>query len=227
MITLDVEKRDIKESLSKLRKEGKIPAVFYGKKEKSTSIKLPYAIFEKTLKEAGESTIIHLKGEGISTDALIHEVDLDPVTDKPRHADFYAIEKDKKLEVKIPLEFIGVSPAVKDLGGILVKVMHEVEIEALPKDLPHKLVVDISTLVNFESVIVAGDIKLPAGVELKEKPTEIVASVYEPKEEVVEEKPVDLSAIEVEKKGKEAKEGKEGEAAAEAPASKKEAKETK
>ena len=208
MITLDVEKRDIKESLSKLRKEGKIPAVFYGKKEKSTSIKLPYAIFEKTLKEAGESTIIHLKGEGISTDALIHEVDLDPVTDKPRHADFYAIEKDKKLEVKIPLEFIGVSPAVKDLGGILVKVMHEVEIEALPKDLPHKLVVDISTLVNFESVIVAGDIKLPAGVELKEKPTEIVASVYEPKEEVVEEKPVDLSAIEVEKKGKEAKEGK-------------------
>jgi large subunit ribosomal protein L25 len=217
MITLEVEKRDAKMSLANIRKAGKIPAVFYGKKEKSTPIQLSYGVFEKTLKEAGESTIVHLKGEGISIDALIHDVDLDPVTDKPRHADFYAVEKDKKLEVKIPLEFIGVAPAVKDLGGILVKVMHEIEIEALPKDLPHSISVDISKLATFENVITASDITLPAGVALKVKPTEIVASVYEPKEEVVEEKPVDLSAIEVEKKGKEAKEGKEGEAPAEAP----------
>ncbi len=218
MITLEVEKRDSKASLSEIRKAGKIPAVFYGKKEAATSIMLPKAIFEKTLKEAGESTIVHLKGEGISVDALIHEVDLDPVTDKPRHADFYAIEKDKKLEVKIPLEFIGVAPAVKDLGGILVKVMHEVEIEALPKDLPHELTIDISSLTTFQSVITAGDLKLPAGVTLKAKPEEIVASVYEPKEEVVEV-PVDLSAIEVAKKGKEAKEGEGAES--EAPAAEK------
>ncbi len=221
MITLEVEKRDAKENLAKIRKEGKIPAVFYGKKEKSTPIKLPFAIFEKTLKTAGETSIIHLKGEGINIDALIHEVDLDPVTDKPRHADFYAIEKDKKLEVKIPLEFTGVAPAVKDLGGILVKVMHEMEIEALPKDLPHTITVDISTLANFESVITAADIKLPHGVELKVKPTEIVASVYEPKDEVVEEKPVDLSAIEVQKKGKEAKEGEAPAEGTPAPAEKK------
>jgi large subunit ribosomal protein L25 len=207
MITLDVEKRNPKESLSLIRKAGKIPAVFYGKKEASTSIMVPKAIFEKTLKEAGESTILHLKGEGINVDVLIHDVDLDPVTDKPRHADFYAIEKDKKLAVKIPLEFIGVAPAVKDLGGILVKVMHEMEIEALPKDLPHKIEVDISTLVAFNSVVTAKDIKLPSGVSLKIKADDVVASVYEPKEEVVEAAPVDLSTIEVEKKGKEAKEG--------------------
>ena len=217
MITLDVEKRDSKENLSQIRKEGKIPAVFYGKKEKSTSIKLPFNVFEKTLKEAGESTVVHLKGTGIDVDALIADVDFDPVTDKPRHADFHAIEKDKKLEVEVSLEFIGVSPAVKDLGGILVKVMHEVEIEALPKDLPHNLKVDISALTTFDSVITAGDIKLPSGVELLVKPTEIVASVYEPKEEVVEEKPVDLSAIEVAKKGKEAKEGEAGAEVPEAP----------
>src|ERR1035437_8064833 len=164
MITLKVEKRDIKESLGEMRKAGKMPAVFYGKKETSTPIKLPYAIFEKTLKEAGESTVLHLEGKDIDIDVLIHDVDLDPVTDKPRHADFYAIEKGKKLEIKIPLEFIGVAPAVKDLGGVLVKVMHEIEIEALPKDLPHKLVVDISGLATFDSVVTAANIKLPEGV---------------------------------------------------------------
>ncbi len=211
MITLAVEKRSLKESLSEIRKAGKMPAVFYGKKEVSTPIQLPYAIFEKTLKEAGESTILHLDGKDIDVDVLIKDVDLDPVTDKPRHADFYAIEKGKKLEIKIPLEFIGVAPAVKDLGGILVKVMHEVEIEALPKDLPHKLEVDISSLATFDSVITADKIKLPEGVLLKVKPEDVVASVYEPKEEVVEVAPVDLSAIEVEKKGKEAKEGEVGE----------------
>lgn len=224
MITLQVEKRDKKESLSEIRKAGKIPAVFYGKKEASTSIKLPYVVFEKTLKEAGESTILHLEGQGIDVDVLIHDVDLDPVTDKPRHADFYAIEKGKKLEIKIPLEFVGVAPAVKDLGGILVKVMHEVEIEALPKDLPHKLEVDISGLTTFDSVVVASSIKLPEGVALKTKPEEVVASVYEPKDEPVETAPVDLSTIEVAKKGKEAKEGAEGAEPAEAAPKKEEKK---
>lgn len=224
MITLKVEKRDKKEALGKMRKAGFMPAVFYGKMEKSTSIKVPFAIFEKTLKDAGESTILHLEGKDIDVDVLIHEVDLDPVTDKPRHADFYAIEKGKKLEIKIPLEFIGVSGAVKDLGAVLVKVMHEMEIEALPKDLPHKLEVDLSKLVSFDSVITAADIKLPEGVTLKVKPEEVIASVYEPKEEVVEAAPVDLSAIEVVKKGKEAKEGAEGAEAPVAEAPKKEEK---
>lgn len=209
MITLKVEKRDVKENLAEIRKAGKIPAVFYGKKENSTPIKLSFSDFEKTLKEAGESTILHLEGENIDVDVLIHEVDLDPVIDKPRHVDFYAIEKGKKLEINVPIEFIGISPAVKDLGAVLVKVMHEIEIEALPKDLPHKIEVDLSSLVNFDSVITASSIKLPEGVVLKIKPEEVIASVYEPKEEVAEVAPVDLSTIEVAKKGKEAKEGAE------------------
>ncbi|MFA6340706.1 MAG: 50S ribosomal protein L25 [Candidatus Paceibacterota bacterium] len=218
MITLEVEKRDLKAPLGEMRKSGKMPAVFYGKKEASTPIMLSYPIFEKTLKEAGESTILHLKGTGIDVDVLIHDVDLDPVTDKPRHADFYAIEKGKAIKIKVPLEFTGVAPAVKDLGGVLVKVMHEIEIEALPKDLPHNIKIDISALATFDSVVTAGDLKLPAGVELKVKADEVVASVYEPKEEVAEEVPVDLSTIEVAKKGKEAKEGTEGaEATTEAP----------
>ncbi len=209
MIKLKVEKRDLNDNINQLRKAGKIPAVFYGKKETSTPILVAKSEFEKVLKEAGESTIINLHGDGIDVDVLIQDVDFDPVKDLARHADFYAIQKDKKIEVKIPLEFIGESKAVKELGGILVKVMHEVEIEALPKDLPHSLSVDISVLESFTDTVTAKDIKLPSGVELKVKPDEVVASVYEPKEEVAEVAPVDLSTIEVQKKGKEAKEGEE------------------
>jgi len=230
MFKLKVEKRDLKESLNLIRKSGKMPAVFYGPKEASTPIKLTLANFKKAWKSAGESTVVSLEGDGVEADVLIHDVDLDPVTDIPIHVDFYAIEKGKKLSVDVPLEFAGVAPAVKDLGAVLVKVMHTIKIEALPKDLPHKIEADISCLVAFDSVLTAGNLKLPEGVVLKIKPEEVVASVYEPKEEVVEAAPVDLSTIEVEKKGKEAKEGAEGEVAApvaEAKDAKKDKKEEK
>jgi len=187
-----------------------MPAVFYGKKEKSTPITISKAEFKKVWKEAGESSVIDLVGNNIEAEALIYDVDLDPVTDEPRHADFYVFEKGKKIEIAVPLEFIGVAPAVKDMGGTLVKVLHEIEIEALPKDLPHNISVDISSLLNFDSQILAKDIKLPQGVVLVTKLEEVVASVYETKEEVEEVVPVDLASIEVQKKGKEAKEGEEG-----------------
>lgn len=213
MFTLKVEKRDLKENVAALRKSGQMPAVFYGPKDPSTPIKVSLTDFKKAWKTAGESTVVVLEGDGIDADVLIHQVDLDPVTDIAIHADFYAIEKGKKLSVDVPLVFVGVSGAVKDLGAVLVKVAHEVEIEALPKDLPHNLEVDISGLVTFDSVLTAADIKLPAGVVLKVKPEEVIASVYEPKEEVVEA-PVDLTAIEVEKKGKTEVPGEEGAAVA-------------
>ncbi len=207
-ITLKVEKRDARTSVDALREAGKFPAVFYGKKEESTPIVISYADFVKAWKEAGESTVITLSGPGIDVESLIQDVDLHPVTGRAIHADFYVFEKGKKIEVSVPLEFVGVAPAVKDLGGMLVKVLHELEIKALPKDLPHRIAVDISSLVDFKSVIHARDIALPTGVELAISGDDIVASVYEPKEEVEQvSAPVDLSSIEVEKKGKEAKEG--------------------
>lgn len=216
MLKLNVEKRDKSQKGVLLRKTGKMPAVFYGKKEKSTPIIISKADFKKVWREAGESSVIDLVGKDIEAEALIYDVDLDPVTDEPRHADFYVFEKGKKIEISVPLEFVGVAPAVKDMGGTLVKVMYEIEIEALPKDLPHNISVDISPLANFDSQILAKDIKLPQGVSLVTKPEEVVASVYETKEEIEEVAPVDLSSIEVQKKGKEAKEGEgaEGEAPA-------------
>ena len=210
MLKLNVENRDKMQKSFALRKAGKMPAVFYGKKEKSTPITISTSEFKKVWKEAGESSVIDLVGKNIEAEALIYDIDRDPVTDEPRHADFYVFEKGKKIEIAVPLEFTGVAPAVKDMGGTLVKVMYEIEIEALPKDLPHNISVDISSLINFDSQILAKDIKLPQGVNLVAKPEEVVASVYETVEEIEEVAPVDLASIEVQKKGKEAKEGGEG-----------------
>lgn len=203
--------------LDSVREAGMMPAVFYGPKEASTSISVPLSDFKKVWKKAGESSVIILKEGKDEHEALIHEVDIHPLSGEPRHADFYVIEKGKKVTVHIPLVYVGVSPAVKDKGGILVKVHREIEIEAAPRDLPHELSIDISKLVEFSDVIHAKDIVLPAGVDLKINPEEVVTAISEPKEEK-EEAPaaIDMSAIEVEAKGKEVKEGEEG-AAAPAP----------
>jgi large subunit ribosomal protein L25 len=213
MLTINFEKRDKTQKLEALRQAGKLPAVYYGRKEKSTSITVSHAEFLKVWKKAGESSIIELKGLGEDHESLIKEVDRNPVTGAPRHVDFYVVEKGKKLKVNIPVVFVGVAPAVKDLGGILVKVLHEIEIEATPRDLPREITVDISALTTLDSVIAAKDLKLPAGVEIQIEQDAIIASVAVAKEEVEETTPVDMSAIEVEKKGKEAKEGEEGAAA--------------
>ena len=216
MLTIQFQTRDTKTTRHALNKEGNVPAVFYGPKEKSTPITVKSLEFKKVWKEAGESSIIVLKNGQEEHEALIQEVDLNPVTDVTRHIDFYVIEKGKKLEVSVPLVFVGVSLAVKDLAGILVKVLHELPIEALPKDLPHNIEVDISMLTALDSQILAKDLKIGPGIELKLDPEEVVAAIAVAKEEVEEVAPADLSSIEVVgAKGKEAVEGEDaGEAAA-------------
>ena len=160
------------------------------------------------LAAAGESTVVTVKTEGGDKDTLIHAIEYHPVSGEPLHADFYIIEKNKPVQVHVPLEFEGEAPAVKQLGGNLVKVLHEIEIEALPKDLPQEIKVDISSLATLDSQLTVADIKLPAGVTAITDLLEVVASISTAGEEVVEEAPVDLSSIEVEKKGKQ-EEGEE------------------
>lgn len=208
MNILQAQERKAGDNLFDLRKKGGMPAVFYGKKTTSTPVSLILKDFIKVWKVAGESGVVTIKSPTGTVDALIHEVSLDPVTDIPRHVDFYVFEKGKKIEISVPLEFVGISPAVKDLGGSLVKVLHELKISADPQNIPHEIAVDISSLVTFESQILASEIVLPQGVVLEELPSEVVASATPPKEEELEESaPVDLSSIEVEKKGKKDEEG--------------------
>ncbi len=212
MLTLDTKKREANGNMKSLRENGFVPAVFYGPGTETTSITVPLKEFRKVLEEAGESTVVTLKTEDGDKDALIHDVDVHPVSEVPLHADFYIFDKTKTVEVAVPLEFVGIAPAVKDLGGILVKVLHEVNIEALPMNLPHEITVDISSLTTFDSIIHASDLKLPSGVTLVDDAEEVVASVSEAKEEVEEETPpADLSSIEVEKKGKDEEAAPEGE----------------
>lgn len=205
MTTLNITTRTDEKKPDQLRAEGFVPAVFYGKKEKSTPIIVEKSDFLKALKEAGESTVISLKQEGEDDiEVLIHDIQLDPLTEEPLHVDFYAFERGVALEMEIPLVFVGISPAVKNLGGTLVKVIHELPIKALPKNLPHNIEVDISSLVDFESNIVAKEVILPEGVELDVDPDEVVATVDAPHEEEPEETTeIDMSAVEVEGEKKE------------------------
>ncbi len=208
MFAIKALKRDSGAKLAVLRKSGEIPAVFYGAGKATTSISIPNIEFKKVWRDAGESSAVKVTMEGGDIDALIHEVQVDPVTDEPIHVDFLAIDMKKKIKVKVPLEFEGVSNAVKSGIGNLVKVLHEIEIEALPADLPHNLSVDISKLEGLDNNIIVSDIKLPSGVVAITHGTEVVASIVaqvEEKEEVAA--PIDLSAIEVEKKGKKEEEG--------------------
>jgi large subunit ribosomal protein L25 len=215
MNTLTATKRSKKDLLGTIRSSGMIPAVVYGVRVENTMISVPTVDFEKILKVAGESSTIVLEIAGDTTakvapvkvDVLIHDMQVDPVKGFPIHIDFLAIDMNKPIEVNIPIEFIGVAPAEKDSLGVLVKVLHEIEIEALPKDLPHNVVVDVSTLVALNDQIHVKDLVLPKGVTMKTHGDEVVALIAAIKEEKVEEAPVDLSAIEVEKKGKKEEEG--------------------
>jgi large subunit ribosomal protein L25 len=212
MITLEVKERPAKAGLDALRINGAIPAVFYGRKEESTPISLSMKDFKKAWDEAGESSVLILKGVGQDKEVIIHDVAVHPVSGEPLHVDFYVIEKGKKIEVSVPLEFVGESNAVKELGGTLVKVIFELEIEAFPKDLPQEIEVDISAITDFDIHICAKDIALPNGVDLITSPDEVVALVSEPREEEPEEPAVeefDPEKIEVEQKGKK-EEDKEG-----------------
>ena len=211
MFVIKADKRDLDTKLGVLRKSGKIPAVFYGAGEKTTSVTLSIVEFKKIWRDAGESSAIKISTPAGDVNALIHEVQVDPVTDEPIHVDFLVIDMKKKIRVKVPLVFEGISNAVKSGIGNLVKVLHEIEIEALPADLPHNLVVDISKLETLDNNVFVSDIKLPSGVVVITNTGDVVASVVaqvEEKEEVVVAP--DLSAIEVEKKGKKEEEGVPG-----------------
>ncbi len=195
---LEAQKRDIKENLNNLRKGGFIPAVVYGPKQEALSIKINTIAFLKAYREAGESTVVELSVDGDTHEVLIQEVDREAIKGSVLHADFYAIEKGKKVSVHVPLEFVGEAPAEK-LGGVVVKVMHEIEVEAMPKDLPHEIEVSIESLVDMDSQIHASDLKMPNGVTLISEPEEVIVLIQAQREE--EEEPsveFDPNAIQTE-----------------------------
>lgn len=205
MLTLAVQERTSQESNEVLREKGLVPAVFYGPKQESTAIAIEGMKLARVWKEAGETTLVKLTGAGDDKDTLIHDIQIHPVTGQLLHADFYVLEKGKKITIKIPLEFVGTAPAEK-LGGIAVKALHEVEIEVAPAELPRHLEVDMTKLDTIGAHITAKEIKLPPSAELKTASDEIVVSIVEFKEEK-EEAPAAVVPAEIIGEKKEGEEG--------------------
>ncbi len=186
-----------------LKKDGFIPAVFYGAKTPSTSIFISSADFLKVFGQSGEMSTISLKTEAGVKNVLVQDIQRDPVKSYVTHVDFYVVEKGQKVHVAIPLNFIGEAPATKT-GGVLVKVAHELMVEGESHNLPHTIDIDVSSLITSTSVITVKDITLPKGAAFYHvSDDEVLASISAQSEENLDEVvEVDLSAIEVMKKGK-------------------------
>lgn len=167
----------------KLQTQGQIPAELYGHGVANLHLAINQNEFEKVLRKAGESTIIEIKApDGSVHNVLIHDVQRHYLNSSPIHVDFYEVKMTEKLTAHIALEFIGEADAVKVLGGTLVKVLSEVEVECLPADLPHNIEVDISSLKTFDDAITAKDLRVSDKVEIKTDPEETVAKVQPPRD---------------------------------------------
>lgn len=216
MLSLKAESRTITgKKVGELREQGKIPAVVYGKGVHTEMLSITQADFMRVWREAGESSLVEIDTGAKKHNVLITDVQFDPVKNTPLHIDFHAVRMDEKIVATVPVEFEGESSVVKQEGGILVKVIHELDVEALPADLPSEIIIDISGLAKFEDRITVGDIKVKEGVIIKADPEEVVVLVSAPREEAEEEEPKSIEDIEVttEKKAEEGEEGAEKESA--------------
>lgn len=190
-----------------LRKQGIIPAVLYGPKRKNLNIAVNEKEFLKALKIFGENRLLDLEieKEKNKNKVLIRDIARDPVSDRILHIDFYAVDLDKEITAKVPLSFVGVSLAVKDLYGVLVKNLQELTVECLPADLPKTIEVDITNLKTFEDSVYLQDLKIPSKVKILEHNlNEVIANVTPPRseeeleklDEAVEEKIEEVEKVE-------------------------------
>ena len=212
-IILEAKSREITgKKVKQIRKNGHIPCVVYGHGGKPQPIEVLEKSFIKVYDEAGTSTLVDLKiDSGKSVKVLTHEPQVDPVTGKPLHVDFYRVRMDEKIKTEIPLEFTGESDAVKNEEGTLVTNRDNIEIECLPSNLIPSYEIDISSLKTFDDQITVSNIKLPETIEILTDLEEVIAFVEPPRsdEELAE---LEESAEEEEKEAMEQIAGEEGEA---------------
>ena len=217
---LVVQKREkMGKAAKSLRKEGMIPAELYGKGIENLHLSVGLKDFRKVLKVAGESTMIDVVIGGEKRPVMIYEVITDPVSDEITGADFYQVRLDQKIKIRVPLEFVGESAAMKDEHGILVKPTQELEVEALPNKIPHSIKVDISKIMHIGEVVNVADLKLGADVKILADDTAVLATVTA---QMTEEQEAKLSeavkADEVKSEVEEKKAERDAAKAADAPA---------
>lgn len=178
--------------VKKLRQEGLLPANVFGKKIKSESIQVIDKDFKVIYKEVGDTGLITLTVGKDEKPVLVHDVQVNPMTDEVIHVNFLQVDLKEKVEAEVPVELIGESPVEKQSLGTVVQYVNEIKVEALPTDLPEKFVVDTSELSEVDQAIYVKDLKVDRSkVEIKNDEDEIVVKVEPPqKEEVIEVVPV-------------------------------------
>jgi large subunit ribosomal protein L25 len=188
-----------------LRKQGFIPAELYGHGVENVHVTVPVRDFAKVFKQAGTNTLITLVIGNDRKAALVQSVQRDFLTNDVSHVDFYQVKMNEVITARIPLEFLGEAPAVKEKGGVLNKAVSEIEVEALPADLPHRLSVDLSVLDDLHKSIYVRDIVVPKNVKVLVESDMAIATVTEMQAEEVAVPVVDVSAVKVEGDEKKAK----------------------
>lgn len=204
---LVAEKREVfGRAVRQLRTQGLIPAELYGHGLPNLHLSVPAKEFLKVFKEAGENTVVTVVVGKEKLPVLIYDVERHPVSDEIMSVDLYQVRMDEKIRANIPLEFMGEAPVVKETIGVLIKSMHEIEVEALPADLPHDIKVDLSGLAELGQSIFVKNLNVPAGVKINVDPETVVVSVTAKaleEEKVIEETAavsVEQVAVETEEK---------------------------
>lgn len=190
--TLNVQKVD-----NDIDMTNSIKAVVYGPSYPSTPLVINQKDFTKLYKEAGESSVISLKGLDKDQDVLVHDIQRNVRNGDIVHVDFYALKKGQKVNVDVPLVFVGISEAVKNYGADLVKNIFEIEIEAEAADLPHEIEIDLSVLKEIDDRITIADVKSPKGVKILNNEDDVIVTVSKHEEETESPTEIDMSAIEV------------------------------
>lgn len=177
---LIVEKRKILgKKVKKLRRENILPANIYGKNIKSLAVQVGYKEFEKVYKEAGETGLIDVEVNGEIKPSLIHNVQQDYFNHRLLHVDFYQVDLKQKVKTMVPVVTIGTAKAVTDKLGLLLHPLSEVEVEALPTDLPENISVNVEPLGMVNAQITVGDLKPPKGVTILTDSLQVVAKIGE------------------------------------------------
>lgn len=190
-LTIKCEKRDVfgKNASRRLRREGKVPAVMYGRDESSTHLAIQKKdIFGILRSESGENTIFKTSFDSEYKDTMIKEFQTDPVTDEILHIDLILITMDKAVRVSVPIIVAGEAVGVKTEGGFVELITREVEVECLPGDIPEYIEVDISDLHLHQSIRIE-EMTFPKGVESMSDPQTLVVLIEAPtkEEEIVKE----------------------------------------
>lgn len=166
-----------------IRSNKNVPGVLYGHGLTSEALQVNAQEFEKVFAVVGNTSLVSLLFGKTEHPVIVREVQHHPLKGTTQHVDFYQVRLDEAIKAEVPLVVVGESSAVKDLGGVLVRNLDELAVEALPKDLPHNIEVNISSIDNFEKVIRVKDITLPEGVKTSVDPDVVAILVQPPRSE--------------------------------------------